>query len=242
MNLPLNIRIADVFVEFDRPTPVRMLATTTFRGMLGHVLAEHYPELVSKIFKPGFASDIPAPYALAPEKNPKSPSNYFKFKLITFDPDGFTIETFDNLIHFCEGKHFGTSGSIIESCEMEPGTWFENTISEYIPKQISVNFVTPTSFKYKGKKVLPNIFSLPILIAAIYNTFKKLCKHYAYDNTFSFPHHEEILGHGYIIQNNLKWVSPRRYSSSQETTLNLSGLVGNIIIKNPKSEAPVPAL
>ena len=237
MKIPLNVKTFNVLVTFNRPTPVRMLATTTFRGLLGHVLAEQSPELIAKIFKPGFNSDTPAPYSLAPENNQHSPANHLNFKLITFDPDGTAIETFDQIIHFCEGKHFGTSGSIIKSCEMSPGRWFENVIYNPIPQKISINFNSPVSFKYNGKKVTGENFTLPLLIYAIYNTITRLCKYYSINGQKpSLPKWPDVLGNSYVQKNNLEWISPKRYSSSQETTLNLSGLVGNIIIPNPTEQ------
>ena len=234
MNLPLNIRIADANIEFDRPTPIRMLATSTFRGLFGYALKETYPQLFDDFFKPGANSNIPVPFAIAPMDNPPSPSNYLKFKIITFDPSGEVIAAFDNTAQFCVGRNFGTSGAKIKSCSFSPGSWYESIIPTPLPQKISINFVSPVSFKYNGKKVVENNFTLPLLIYAVYNTFSKLCKHYSVNEQRpSLPKWPDVLGNSFVQKNNLTWVSPKRYSSSQETTLNLSGMVGNIIIPYP---------
>ncbi|GEM_PF-2161443 len=234
MNIPINIRIADVNVEFDRPTPIRMLATTTFRGVLGYAVADLSPKAVSKFFKPGFNSNVPAPYALAPLDNPPSPSEYLKMKMVTFDPEGEVIAAFDNAAEYCVGRKFGLSGSKIKSCTFSPGFWYETVIPSPLPHKISINFVSPVSFKYNGKKVDSKNITLPLIIYSIYNTISTLCRHYAVnDQKPSLPKWPDVLGNSFVQKNNLTWVNPKRYSSSQETTLNISGMVGNIIVPNP---------
>ncbi len=234
MNISLNFRIADIHIEFDRPTPIRLLATSTFRGLFGYAFKEACPELFDNFFKPGANSDTPPPFAFIPLNNPPSPSDFLDFKIVTFDTSGEVISAFDYAAKFCEGREFGSSGSKIKKCDFAPGSWNEPTIPELAPRKISINFVSPVSFKYNKKKVLPKDITLPLIIYGIYNSINKLCRFYAVDDqNSSLPKWPDLLGNSFVQKNNLEWVSPKRYSASQNLPLTLSGIVGDIIITTP---------
>jgi len=225
------ILAADISLSFDRLTPIRRLATATFHGLLGHALANADPDAVPRFFKPGHDGDDICPYVLQPLHLREHMAESLTLRLVTFDPAGECMHRFLNALPACVNRSFGDSGALVSAASHTGITRVVRNHNDgfHTGAVICVTLISPSIITHHKKPVNPAEFSLPIFLNAALRRLSQL------NNTFGFSYTPpadmlDLLGNAHLGPLHLRWVAPRRRSTTQDTTISMGGLAGSFHI------------
>ena len=244
----LKIRSVACVLHFDRPVPVRPLASATIRGLTGHLLTSTHPALVGRWFKRGHQgplsaapqedgkerpvgfkpSHLPPAYLFEPLLHEFAISKSFPFNIRTWDPEGELLPAFLDALKRAGDSPFGETGARVERVSFSQAeVWrFEEA---HQPRQSAViEFLTPIRLKASGRWLGKYDVTLGHLAEAAIRRLDFLSFHYGNTSTLDSSVFISAASKVRETMRSLRWISPRRRSSSQGIDIELSGLVGRI--------------
>ncbi len=222
----LSVQLAECVLRLDRPTALRPLATTTIRGLAGHALAAEQPRLVRPCFKPGQHSHLPPACLFQPVLHQPSTGDQLPFRLIAWDPDGRFLPGQLAALERARGRPFGEGGSRVAGFHLAGLEKLEFCGLDPAPAPVRLAFLTPVALKHRKAWVDASTITLAHLCLAMARRLNALSQ--CYGNGLQLDPAaflaQAALTRGQPPQ--LRWVSPCRRSSTQDSDLSLAGLVG----------------
>ncbi len=121
--------------------------------------------------------------------------------------------------------------------------WPEPLAPPEAPEQVRIRLITPLRIKRDGHFVVPREFALADLLRHLYNRLQRLAVLYGgHPESFS-PHRGPDLTQGLaVIDADLYWHDWTRYSSRQDTLMQMGGLLGDLRVAGPLLADVWPAL
>jgi hypothetical protein len=98
---------------------------------------------------------------------------------------------------------------------------------------IRVFLQTPARIIQHKKPINPSTFSLPVFLQAGVRRLALVQQTFSLNPGASIPDVLDILGNSHLGQRQLRWVSPRRRSTTQHEDISLGGVVGFFDIHHP---------
>ena len=223
----LRLHTVDGTLRLDRAIRIRRLVTATVRGLAGIALRNHAPDVCDRWFKPGSAGNIPPAYVFQPVHDHADLSSEIPFRIYTWDPPNELMPAMADALSTAEGMPFGEGGAVLGSVAWgSPGRLaFEGL--KPVSSRLSIRLSTPLQLRSRDQLVSTSSFSLAILVWAMVARINLLSKHYG--NGIQLHQHAwaHAAGSSVEVSRNLTWLEDARRSSSQETSISLSGLVGS---------------
>lgn len=224
----LQARMVEGVLCFDQPVTVRNMATATIRGLAGHLLREHRPNIADRWFKPGNNGDCPAAYVFQPMLEHSEMTQELPFRLITWDPPGEFIPALQAVMKDAAGRYFGEGDIRIlgvewtEICELA----FEGVHNP--PDFQKVVFRTPLRVKRGKGWLTEESLSLVELANGLLNRLNRLSREYGNGLQLEALIFEQHAVFNMEVERKLSLVRSARRSSTQGQNVDLSGLVGHI--------------
>jgi len=221
---------------FDREAPVRHLASATLRGLAGHALHQHYPELIDRWFKPGHNGNQPPAYLFQALNQQATLKSYVPFRIITWDPDGELIDAFYHALNQWQGNPYGESGACLLHIEWEPiqDLQFQGIINSPPVQQIIFN--TPARIRQAGRWIDEKEMNLEYLVRAIIQRLNRLSDAYGTATRLHLQDYMEDIRQAEEFERQLRYVQPKRRSSTQKRNIYLCGLVGTLVYQQISSK------
>lgn len=224
----LNIRAVEGVVLLDREAPVRHMASATLRGLAGHALRRHAPEMVARWFKPGACGDKPPAYVFQPLNRRVENTRHFLFRIVTWDPPGELISALCRALDVMRSAPFGETGTHVVGLEWSDGQRLEFSGELQAAPAQRVLLHTPLRCRIKDQWADEHSLSLETLVRTTATRLNGLSRSYG-NGTYlqARPFLEAVPGVGEMARN-LRLVHPHRRSSTQMQNIDLTGLVGTI--------------
>lgn len=224
----LNLMMQEGVIEFDRPTPVRRLATATLRGLTGQALLQYRPELVQRWFKPDPDGNRAPAYAFQPLHSEAGLLTEFPFRVMTWDPDGELAEGIAQALQDAAGMPFGQSGALVTNVTVPSPRKMPFHKNAFETARIVLH--SSLRVRHGNAMVREDQLVAGHLVEAAVSRINKLSIEYG--NGLQLDALSFLAASVFIkeTRRNLRWVAPRRYSSTQDQTINLSGIVGHLEI------------
>ena len=233
----LTVQSAKGVVRFDRPAPVRHLATATLRGLAGHLLTKVAPELTKIYFKPGQGNHLPPAYLFQPLFDRSGAEIGFPFRIVTWDRPGKLLPAFMEGLGRANGCPFADSGAAIRGIEFASPEEIRFPGIRNIGPVQKLYLHTPVRLK-KGKKtgwISEKEITLGHIIKASVNRINTLSESYGNGEKLDPLPYMAEASLARELTRNLRWVSPRRRSTSQGKNIALSGVIGAMHIQGISS-------
>ena len=222
-------------LHFDRPTLVRRLATATLRGRAGHGLRDLAPHMVSQWFKPGQGHHIPPACLFQSLHGHAGVDGQFPFRIVTWDPPGELLPASVAALRHSEGKPFGESGTLIERVEFGEAMRLECSGAPRAVAACEIHLVTPLQVSAGSAWADASCFTLGHLVKAMVNRLNALSLYYGNGQQMDAMPFLADAAMVREVARQLDWVSPRRYSSPQDTSIAMSGVVGVLSVQGLSS-------
>ena len=227
----LRIHLLSGVMRFDRETPVRHLASATLRGLTGHALKRHCPELVDRLFKPGVGGQTPPAYCFQPLHRETGMSGGFPFRVITYDPGRELLPAIRMVLDHAGGIAFGGSGSTVAGVEWhdEVQLGFEGVADP--GKFQKLTLATPLRLSVGDDMLTEETLTLGHVVQATVRRLNLLSR--VYGNGVELDGRYFLVGASFVreVERVLRSVSPKRWSSTQEQSIELGGVVGHLILR-----------
>lgn len=224
----ISVRCIEGRVRFDRPAPVRHLATATLRGLAGHALAATAPEMVCKHFKPRAGNERPAAYLFQPLHDLAGMADAFPFRIVTWDREGEFLPAMKRALGLVAGWPFGESGARIEAIVCGPEEELKFSGSDHAGSRMKILLHSPVRIPVSGGWAGENNLALGHLVKASVSRLNILSQNYGGGQTLDPLPYLTEASFAREVRRELAWVSPRRRSSTQNINLCLSGIVGTV--------------
>lgn len=220
----LCLRSVEGVVYLDRPAPIRRMATATLRGLAGYALMDSAPTVFRTYFKPPSAGQTTPAYAFQPLHSEQTTSTSFPFRLMTWDPHGLLQGALMHALDEYTGWEFGQSGACVAGID-----WREPVRLQFSGlgmERFRVVLHTPLALVYRSNFVNEQELELTHLIHAAVKRINRLSAAYGNGIKLDEAHFAEAASCAIETGRRLRLVAPVRYSSTQDKTIYLSGLVG----------------
>lgn len=130
--------------------------------------------------------------------------------------------------------------------QAEEGTYLQRPVAPLTPPEgptrVTLRFVTPMRIKRDGHFVGPRDFDLGDLLRHLYNRLQRLSLLYGgHPDAFRREPGDPAQGLS-VLESTLHWHDWTRYSSRQDTLMQLGGLLGELVIVGPGLPQVWPAL
>ena len=224
----LNIQALEGVAFLDREAPVRHLASATLRGLAGHALRRHVPEMVDRWFKPGAGNDKPSAYVFQPLNKRAQSTTHFPFRMITWDPPGELLPAFYSALSKTEGVPFGETGARVVHFEWHVVQRLEFTGEIQAQSIQRILLHTPFRYKIRDRWVDERLLDLETLVRTTTSRLNLLSKAYGRDVYLHARPFIDLCVEAKEESRSLRMVQPRRRSSTQMQNIELSGLVGEL--------------
>lgn len=213
-------------LSFDRPTPLRPLATATARGLLGNALSAMNPAAVGSTFKPGHQNHLPPPFLLQPLHPREHTATTLEFNLVAWDAAGAAAAVLLAAFNRTQNHPFGESGSRIQSFEADPVSHLAFDAAELPADPARISLLTPLAIKHNKAWIGEHTLTLGHLVGAAARRLNQISLLHGNGGQLDIPALQAIASLQRESRRSLRWVSPRRRSTSQGENLSLSGIVG----------------
>jgi len=223
----LRIRFVTGHARFDRPTPIRRLATATLRGLCGTALLNSDPATLERLFKPGAHGSQPPAFLFQPLHRSFHFCDQFTFRLVTWDPLDELRPAFQKAIENYAPAPFGTSGAYLLGIEWTLPQSFAFESAGFGSPCLDIQFVTPLRLAHGKHWFGPDTLSLSPLANCLVQRVNQLSEFYGNGrqlDPYPFCQHAGICQE---IKRDLRVACPRRQSSTQDTYINLAGITGH---------------
>ncbi|AUB81703.1 CRISPR system precrRNA processing endoribonuclease RAMP protein Cas6 [Candidatus Thiodictyon syntrophicum] len=111
------------------------------------------------------------------------------------------------------------------------------------PALVRLRLLTPLRIKHHGRFIGPEQFTLTDLLRHLYNRLQRLALMYGgQPQTFDWPKAQALLSGLRLQDPALTWHDWTRYSSRQQTLMQLGGLMGDLVIGGPALSQVWPEL
>ena len=246
----LTIRSVECVLHFNRPAPIRPLATATIRGLAGHLLTSTHPGLVGRWFKRGHQahhlpsaekeekectravgfqpSHLPPAYLFETRTHEFTHRDSLPFNIRTWDPPGELLPAFADAFKQAPGRSFGESGAKIENVSFGRIECWKFDPPNFPIPQAALEFVTPVRLKASGRWLGKDDLALGHITEAAVRRLGVLSSHYGNGSELDAPSFLAAASKVRETSRALRWISPWRRSSSQGTDIELSGLIGQV--------------
>ena len=223
-----NIQALEGVAFLDREAPVRHLASATLRGLAGHALRRHAPEMVDRWFKPGAGNDKPSAYVFQPLNIRAQSTTHFPFRIITWDPPMELLPALHASLSRAVGEPFGERGASVVHFEWNDLQRLE--FSGEVRAQPNQRILLHTPFRYKIKDRWVDEISLDLetLVRTTASRLNSLSRAYGRDVYLHARPFIDLCVEAKEESRSLRMVQPRRRSSTQMQNIELSGLVGKL--------------
>lgn len=224
----LNIRAVEGVALLDREAPVRHMASATLRGLAGHALKRHAPQMIDRWFKPGASGDTPPAYVFQPLNRKEETTRHFLFRIVTWDPPGELLPALCRALDGTQGAPFGETDARMLGVEWSDMQWLEFSGELQAAPVQRILLHTPLRYRIKDRWADEVSLSMETLVRATATRLNRLGRAYG-NGTYlhARPFLEASLGIRETARN-LRLVHPHRRSSTQMRNIDLSGLVGTI--------------
>lgn len=230
--LQAQMRVFEVELFFDRPRPLTPVSAATFRGLLGWVLAQDAPELVSSFFKPGSGDSSPAAFALKQLDPACRETTAAAFRLVTFCASAtIPAQVAAALTHAAPGRLFGDRETVVTRVHAT------RPLAVNIPFSddnrglftAAITFRSPLGLKRHGRLVGPHEMSLAFLISGILERLGQLAQQYAAYPAISTAPAVATAALAFAKFKNLRWERWGRLSNAQDgQKLDMNGCMGTM--------------
>lgn len=226
----IPVRGVDVELKFDRPTPLRPMAAAAVRGLLGHVLSAQQPEYIRRWFKPGQGNNRPSACVFHPVDPVFRVASEYAFRIYAWDPPGDFLPAIIGALPAAQGRCFGESGARV--CGFTYSSIKEISSGHVRPLSgpVRIQLATPVRIKSANGWTSERDMSLLHLVQAAVRRFNLLSEFYGNGQFLDLSPWIDLATNAIEAQRELHWVRPRRRSSTQETDLSLSGVVGDFVL------------
>lgn len=221
----LRLRVAEGTLIFDRPAPIRRLATATLRGAYGHSLLTCAPEVARRWFKPG--GNAPAAYVFQALHDRPHTDDGLHFRMICWDPEGALADTFPAAVAGLRGRPFGESGARIAVAVPRPVEELRFIPVDADLDGVVLHLVTPLLLKSGGRPLTADRLTLAAIAESVARRINQLSRQHGAGTTLDW---EALAPLTDVCETRreIKWVAPRRRSSIQDASIALSGWVGRL--------------
>jgi len=252
----LQVRSVECVLHFDRPTPIRPLATATVRGLAGHLLKFAHRAVVRRFFKPSHQgrallaanegqdfgalagykpSHIPPAYLFEAVTQKPSCSDSLRVIIRTWDSDGELISAFREVLCHARGRPFGGFDRNMgrEPSKVERVAFFEIPDPRCTGDHCSlhpavIEFLTPLRLKVSQRFLREEEVTLGHLTEAAVRRLNQLSAVYGDKTELDETPFQVAASKVREISRSLCWIKQWGFSSTQETEINLSGPIGQI--------------
>jgi hypothetical protein len=227
----LRARLVDGVLFFDRLVPVRNMATATVRGLAGHLLREHCPGVADRWFKPGQNGDCPPAYVFQPVLHQATETAQFPFRVIAWDPPNELIPALQASFEHVAGWPFGGGDVLVsgvewtEVCRLK----FEGIYSP--PDVQRLVFRTPLRLRRGNDWVTETSLSIGDITGGLVNRVNRLSREYGNGLQLDLMCFMQHAAFAVEVKRSLSFVRTGRRSSTQGQDVDLSGLVGRIVMR-----------
>ena len=232
----LKLRMVDGVLHFQDPGYVKRLSTATLRGLAGHALCEHAPEMIDRWFKPVEHAEKPPAYLFEPLHAGGGVASGFPFRLVAWDPPGEFIPAVQRALAAVAGtRGFGAGNTAVLGVEW--GTVCElcyEGIHE-VTARVTLDFVTPLQLKYGALWLNERTLTVGHLVRAMINRLNRLSRWYGNGEQLDPQPFMEQVALMREIRRDLKFVRQQRWSSTGKKKIYLDGLTGQLTVANPSS-------
>ncbi|HMO50109.1 MAG TPA: CRISPR system precrRNA processing endoribonuclease RAMP protein Cas6 [Kiritimatiellia bacterium] len=231
-NLPLlssalHLHAVEGVVYFDRPMWVRRLASATLRGFSGHRLREHFPEVCDTYFKP-VAEGKPSACVFLNLDTFAYEGETFQFRIISCAPGLDVITTIQEALDRGRGLPFGNQGALLQYVE-----WHETIRLAFEGyhghnPEARIILATPTQLRIAKRTISEYEINLAHIVRACVTRLNALSK--AYGNGLQLEEAPYLAESAFARESDrrLRFVTPKRWSSTQDQGINLAGVVGSM--------------
>ncbi len=233
----LRLRAVEGVAVFDRPTAVRYLASATLRGVAGYCLAAVRRDAVERWFKPGQGGSRPSAGLFQPLHSRATTADEFSFRIITWDPEGGFLEALVEALSVSgPGRPFGGGGSHLERIEFGSLVELQHEgISESAPVW-RIILRTPLGIEREGLLLGPDTLTLGHIVHAMVWRLNLVSEYYGnrarLDPVPWMAQASLVREHA----RRLEQVEPRRWSSTQNRGIPLTGIVGELLCSGLRAD------
>lgn len=226
----LRIHAVDGIVYLDQPMWIRRLVSSTLRGFAGHRLREHAPDICDRLFKPSGAMQPPSACLFQNLEQEAYEGEIVRFRIATWDQDLELIPAVQTVMESGRSQPFGGQGARLQYIEWDETVrlGFEGYTGN--TDSIRLLLATPVHLRVAKKTVNEHRMNLGYLVQSCVHRLNSLSRVYGNGVCLEVaPYLAEaaLVTEAYRY---LRYVTPRRHSSTQNTGINLGGVLGTLEI------------
>lgn len=227
----LRLHAVEGVVYLDRPVDIRRMVSATLRGFAGHRLREHDPEACDRWFKPRDPNQ-PAACVFQNLEREFFVGESFRFRIISFDSGLELLPALQQAIEAGRGIPFGGKGACLQYVEWDETVRLGFEGYEDDTNDIRLVMATPLQLRVAKRTVPENELNLAHLVRACASRLNSLSA--AYGNSTILDHLPYLAEAAFAqeLDARVRYVAPRRWSTTQDQGISLSGLVGHLDYKN----------
>jgi hypothetical protein len=217
---------------FNKPANLHLLASSAFRGMLGHALCRYEPASIKKYFKPGHQGHLPSAFVVQSTGDLPNKSDQYEFRINTWTKTAEFADILMKVLPKATGMPFGSKDIIVSKVTVSK---IENPdLSTEIPHGdiVELLLLTPLRIKHSGKILNESSLTLQHIAYCLSERINSISKHYGNGESLDEKLTSNALSDAAELKRQTKWYEAKRNSSSQDMDLSLSGVLGTIQYAN----------
>ena len=224
----LSIRSVEFDTRLDRPAPIGLMASAVMRGVTGWLLAEQFPAVADRFFKPGQGGNQPSAFVTQLLRRTKD-RRTISARFITFDRDGELADAFRAVLPLAAGRPFGAG--MIRIASVHPAAVTLIQPSPCAESPCFVYLLTPVLLAGPGGSWLgPETLTFPALALGAARRVNTLSVCYGDGTLLDEADICRAAEKTHVISQNLCWLSLERHSTTQAKAIKLSGAAGGFAI------------
>lgn len=224
----LRIHVVDGIMHLDRPMWIRRLVSSTVRGFSGHRLREYAPEICDRLFKPVGEINLPSACLFQHLEQKAYEGEIVRFRIATWDSGMELIPAMQYAMEAGRGQPFGGQGARLQYVEWDETVrlGFEGYTGD--TDAIRLIMATPVHLRLAKQTISEHKMNLGCLVHGCVHRLNALSR--AYGNGVSLELEPYLAEAALTTEHHrrLRYVTPRRYSSTQDTSINLGGVLGTL--------------
>jgi hypothetical protein len=226
----LRIHAVDGIAYLDRPAWIRRLVSSTLRGFAGHRLREHAPAICDRLFKPVGEINVPSACLFQNLEQEAYEGEIVRFRIVTWDPGLELIPALQHAMEAGRGQPFGGQGARLHYVEWDETVrlGFEGYAGD--TDTIRLIMATPVHLRIAKKTISEHKMNLGYVVQGCVQRLNALSTTYGNGVCLAVEPYLAEAALANEIQRRLRYVTPRRHSSTQDTGINLGGVLGTLDI------------
>ncbi len=224
----LRLHAVEGIIYLDRPMWVRRLVSSTVRGVAGHCLRDTAPDICDRFFKPMGPQSQPSACLFQNLEQAAYDGEIIRFRVVSWDPDLELIPALQAAMEAGRGRPFGGQGACMqyvewdETCRLAFDGYGGDT------DDMRMILATPVHLRIAKKTVSEHDMNLGRIVQACVMRLNALSTAYGNGTQLDSEPYLAEAALGTEKRRRLRYITPRRHSSTQDQSINLAGVLGTL--------------